>query len=342
MPIDRRQFLRQSAAAATAGALSLSAGTSISQEATAVDASTLAIVDCHQHLWDLDKFTLPWIKPGTLLGRSYVTQDYLAAIAGSGIKHAIYMEVDLDPAQQQAEAEHLIAICKSGEAPTIAAVVSGRPASDGFADYVRPFAGNPYIKGIRQVLHGGTPAGYCLSEAFVRGMQLLGELGLRFDLCLRPKELADGAKLAEKCPETPFIVDHCGNADPKAFFRPGDSRLSGAGPDHDADAWRRAIERLAAQPNVICKISGIVARVPRIWSADDLAPIVNHCLDAFGRDRVVFGSDWPVCLLGAPLADWVSALRQIITARPVAEQRALLHDNAVRFYGLKLPDDEAN
>ena len=83
-------------------------------------------------MWDLNKFKLPWIKPGTLLGRSYVMSDYLAAIEGTGIKHSVYMEVDVEPSQQQAEAEHLIEICKSGTAPTIAAVVSGRPAGGQF------------------------------------------------------------------------------------------------------------------------------------------------------------------------------------------------------------------
>lgn len=331
MPINRRQFSAQIAAAATAVAARplLSLG---EEPAVAAD---IAIIDCHQHLWDLTKFKLPWIKPGTLLGRSYVTQDYRQAIAGTGIKHAVYMEVDVDPAQQQAEADELIGICKSGAAPTIAAIVSGRPAADSFAKYASQFKGSPYIKGIRQVLHGGsTPAGFCLEENFVRGMKLLGELGLSFDLCMRPKDLSDGAKLAEKCPGTRFIVDHCGNADPKAFFKSGDSRQKDSAPDHDADAWRRDIERLAAKKNVICKISGIIARVPKQWSADDLAPIVNHCLDTFGPTRVVFGSDWPVCLNGAPLAQWVAALNQIIATRPAAEQRQLLHDNAVRLYGL--------
>jgi L-fuconolactonase len=173
-----------------------------------------------------------------------------------------------------------------------------------------------------------------LQENFVHGIRRLGELGLSFDLCLRPKELADGAKLAEQCPDTRFIVDHCGNADPKAFFRTGDSRVVDSRIEHDADDWRRDIERLAARPNVICKISGIVARVPKQWSADELAPIVNHCLDSFGASRVVFGSDWPVCLNGAPLRDWVAALKQIIATRPTAAQRQLLYDNAVRFYGL--------
>ncbi len=181
-----------------------------------------------------------------------------------------------------------------------------------------------------------TPAGFCLQEAFVRGIRLLGELGLSFDLCLRPKELGDGAKLAEKCPETRFVVDHCGNADPKVFFKADDSRLTDGRAEHDAETWRRDMERLAAQKNVICKISGIVARVPKQWSADDLTPIVDHCLDAFGPERVVFGSDWPVCLNGAPLREWVEALKQIIANRPLAEQRRLLRDNAVAFYRLKI------
>src|SRR6185503_8931004 len=113
-----------------------------------------------------------------------------------------------------------------------------------------------------------------------------------------------------------------------------DPRRQDAKIDHDADDWRRDMERLAAQKNVICKISGIVARVPKQWSADDLAPIVNHCLDTFGPSRVIFGSDWPVCLNGAPLRDWVAALKQIIASRPGSEQRQLLRDNAVRFYKL--------
>jgi len=337
MSTNRRQFLGQTASAASA--ILLAPAIAPAQQAKgqpAVTANDIPIIDCHQHLWDLGKFNLLWIKPGTLLARSYVMSDYLAAIDGTGVKHAVYMEVDVEPTQQQAEAEHLIGICKSGQAPTIAAVVSGRPASNSFNDYVLPFKGSPYIKGIRQVLHGeSTPAGYCLQDNFVRGIRLLGELGLSFDLCMRPKELDDGAALAKKCADTRFIVDHCGNADPKAFFKSADSRLADTKPDHDADSWRRAVERLAAQQNVICKISGIVARVPKQWSADDLAPIVNHCLDTFGPSRVIFGSDWPVCLSGALLRDWVAALKQIIVSRPVAEQRQLLHDNAVRFYRLK-------
>lgn len=337
MHLNRRQFLGTAATAATAGLAAQ--GFPLrghSQEKQNVAADSIPIIDCHQHLWDLEKFKLPWIEPGTLLGRSYVMKDYLAAIEGTGINHAVYMEVDVDPAQQTAEADHLIEICKSGKSPTIAAVISGRPAAENFRDYITPLAKSAYIKGVRQVLHGaGTPAGYCLAEDFVRGIHLLGELGLSFDLCMRPKELTDGVQLAKLCPDTRFIVDHCGNADVKAFFKTGDSRAADMKPDHDPMAWKRDIGRLAAQENVICKISGIIARVPKEWSADDLAPIVNHCLDAFGPKRVIFGSDWPVCLLGAPLKDWVTALREIIASRPAADQENLLGRNAARFYKLK-------
>jgi len=335
MSLNRRQFLSQSSAAATASvAAAVFFPSAITQGQPAVT-NDFAIIDCHQHLWDLSKFTLPWVKPGSLMGRNYAMSDYLAAIEGTGIKNSIYMEVDVELSQQQAEAEHLVEICKSKKAPTIAAVVSGRPASDAFAAYVKQFRDSPYIKGIRQVLHGGgTPAAYCLQENFVRGIGLLGELNLSFDLCLRPKELADGAALAEKCPHTRFILDHCGNADPEAFLKAGDSRLQDATIEHTADEWRRGLDRVATASNVICKISGIVARVPKQWTAGDLAPIVNHCLDTFGPKRVIFGSDWPVCLNGAPLRDWVAALKQIISNRPAAEQQLLLRGNAISFYRL--------
>jgi L-fuconolactonase len=240
------------------------------------------------------------------------------------------MEVDMDPARHPAEVEHVVELCRSEEHPTAAAVVGGRPTSPQFADYVKRLKRHPEVKGVRQVLHGAeTPARYGLEPEFVRGVQLLGEHGLSFDLCMRPGELQDGVRLTEQCPHTRFILDHCGNADVKWFAR-------GAGEDarrRIAD-WRRGIDAFAARPRVICKISGIIASASPGWTSDNLAPAVNHCLDAFGPDRVVFGSDWPVCLLGAPLRAWVDALAEIIAARPAADRAKLWRENAVAWYGL--------
>lgn len=294
----------------------------------------LPLIDTHQHLWDVTKFKLPWLPKEGVLARSYVMDDYRAAIAGTGIQRSVYMEVDVAPEQQTAEAEHLIEICKSGKAPTIGAVVSGRPGNaEAFSKYIAQFKDKPQIKGIRQVLHAdSTPDGTCLGETYVKSVQLLGELGLSFDLCLRPTGLADAWKLADKCPGTRLIVDHCGNADPKAWMtatRRGDQK-----PDHEVEAWKKEIAEIAKRKNTLCKISGIIARVTKEWSADDLAPIVNHCLDSFGPDRVIFGSDWPVCLLGAPLKEWTTALRKIVSNRPAAEQEKLFSKNAERYYRL--------
>jgi len=256
------------------------------------------------------------------------------ANAGLNVK-AIYMEVDVAPSDHVKEADDIVAQCRAGNTPTIAATIGGRPASADFEGYVKRYAGNGIVKGLRQVLHSGsTPPGFCLSQDFVRGVQTLGKFGLNFELTMRPTELKDGVKLIQQCPETRFVLDHCGNGDPKAFnpkLGPGLKRSC------TADEWKRGIDAIAAQPGVMCKISGIVAFVPPgKWHAEDLAPVVNHCLDAFGPDRVFFGGDWPVCLLGSQVRGWVEALKQIVSSRPISEQRKLWSGNATRFYQLKL------
>jgi predicted TIM-barrel fold metal-dependent hydrolase len=285
-------------------------------------AESLPIIDTHQHLWDLQRFRLPWIQKDSPLNRSYLMKDYLTATVGLHVVKSVYMEVDVAPKQQLAEADYVLDICRQGKTPMAAAVISGRPAADDFPKYINRFKGNRYIKGLRQVLHGkSTPAGYCLQAAFIRGVRLLGELGMSFDLCVRPGELLDAVKLIEACPDTRFILDHCGNANVQS---------------KDRRQWQRDISRVAGCKGVVCKVSGIVASArPGKWTADDLAPIINHTLDAFGPDRVMFGGDWPVCTLAATYRQWVEALKHIVRNRKLADQRKLFHDNAVRFYGLK-------
>ena len=288
-------------------------------ERTAVE----PIIDTHQHLWDLNRFRLPWIEPGSRLARGHVMEDYLRETEGMNVAGTVYMEVDVAPDQQQEEAEYVIDLCRRPDNPMRGAVISGRPAEAGFDSYIRRITeldDGGFIKGVRQVLHGGMPAGFCLQPEFVRSIRLLGELGLSFDACIRPEEIGDAARLAEACPETQLVLDHCGNADVQS---------------PDLSAWRRGIDDLAKRPNVDCKISGIIVTAkPGAWSADDLAPVVLHCAEAFGPDRIVFGGDWPVCTLTAPLRDWITALRQIVADWPDERRTKLLHDNALRIYRL--------
>jgi L-fuconolactonase len=316
---SRRSFLQTSAALAVAGYALPIASPLLSTAADMPD--SLPIVDTHHHLWDLDRFQLPWLKPGEPLAKSFVMSDYREATAGLNVVKTVYMEVDVDPSQQDAEVEYVTALCRAEDNPMAAAVVSGRPASETFTKYLGRHKDNVYIRGIRQVLHvPGTPRGYCLEKPFVAGVQRLGEQGWSFDLCMRSGELADAVKLADQCPGTRFVLDHCGNASVLAA---------------DLASWRRDISELAQRKNVIAKISGIIASgAGGKWTVENLAPIINHTLDMFGAERVVFGGDWPVCTLAASFRQWVESLRAIVADRPVEEQRKLFHGNAMKFYHL--------
>ncbi len=322
--LPRRDFLKHSLAAAaslgaTAGFSGRLAGAAEPQSNSALP--MFKVVDSHQHLWDLKQFRLPWTATSPSMARDYTMRDYLAATAGIPIEKSVYLEVDVEPSQQQAEADYIAALCRRGEGPLAAAVISGRPAADNFRSYISPYKAHPHVRGLRQVLHGeSTPRGYCLQKSFLAGIQYLGELGLSFDICVRAGELPDAAKLIDGCPGTSFILDHCGNADLRV---------------KDQTAWKRDIASVAGRTNVVVKVSGIIASAtPGKWTLDLLAPIVNHTLDVFGPDRVMFGGDWPVCTLGASYKQWFDALRQIVANRPESEQRRLFHDNAIRHYRL--------
>ncbi|MDZ7616740.1 MAG: amidohydrolase family protein [Patescibacteria group bacterium] len=329
MACHRRQFLK------TAGRFALASGVLAEAARALADASgPIAIVDTHQHLWDLSRIQLPWLAGRDLLNRSYLPEDYLKAIEGLNVVKAVYMEVAAPVEQHLIEAEYVLDLCRRDDFLTCAAVLGGRPGEPGFRDYILRFKDSPFVKGIRQGMGGpASQPPFFLEEPFVNGVRLLGELGMSFDLVPPPHWLQAAAELVSRCPNTRFVLDHCGNADVKVFMAAASEKDSAA--QEKVDQWRRGIEAVAKHDRAICKISGIIARVPAEgWSSADLAPIVNHCLECFGPDRVVFASDWPVCLQGASLRRWVEVLGEIVASRPAAEQRKLFAENAIQFYGL--------
>ncbi|MGV3720474.1 MAG: amidohydrolase family protein [Actinomycetota bacterium] len=317
-PIPRRDLLKQAAAVAALGLAGPAAAAKKGKNVSA-DPTAFPIIDTHQHLWDLDKFRLPWTGGAPKLNRSFVMKDYNEATQGLNVVKTVYMEVDVAPDQQAKEAEYVIDLCRRDDNPMVAAVISGRPGRPGFRDYIRRFRTAREIRGIRQVLHGNsTPAGYCLEPNFVKDIQFLGEQGMSFDLCMRHPELRDATRLVDQCPGTRFILDHCGN--PPIYA--------------DRAAWERDLAALAERKNVICKVSGIVASVEPGWKPQTLEPVVLHVLKVFGPDRVIFAGDWPVCTLGASFKEWVDAAKWIVRDRSQEEQRKLFHDNAARVYNL--------
>jgi L-fuconolactonase len=290
-------------------------------------ATDLSIIDTHQHLWDLDKFTLPWLTLGEEpLGKSHTVSTYADATQGYRIDASIYMEVDVVREQKLQEAQYVFDLCENPSTTLVGAVVGGDPSWADFATYLDELialdGGRGYLKGVRQVLHGGQPSDYCLSEDFIAGIELLGRKNLSFDFCLRPDSLTYGAKIAQKCPNTRFIVDHCGNA------------LHNKTPG-EWSVWREGMRALATCPNVVaCKISGIIAQAPENWTIADLAPAIEETCQIFGSERVMFASDWPVCTVRASLSAWIDALHTITQDWSDAEQQALFSQNARRVYRL--------
>ncbi len=287
------------------------------------------IIDTHQHLWDISAQHLPWLSGAPdVLRHNYGQSEYRQAIQGLNVQ-SVYMEVDVAAAERLLEVDRIMTLIRNKAGTTYAAVMSGPIGEPTFAEYLDKIRGNRELKGLRRVLHNAESLpGRCLDPAFVRDIQLLGKYNLSFDLCMRPRELSHAAKLVRECPETQFILDHCGNADPKAFFM----EQAPEAPIHDAETWKREMDALAALPNIVCKISGIAARLPKDWPLERLRPAIEHCLKSFGPSRVIFGSDWPVCLLRCELREWIQCLAETTQSRPQAERDQLWFQNAEQLY----------
>lgn len=275
----------------------------------------MRIVDTHCHLIYLDKLAYPWLADLPALNKSFTLADYRPQAERAGITDVVHMEVDVAPSDMAAETDLIAGLGK----PVVALIPSCRPEENGFADYVEQTAAVAGVKGFRRVLHT-QPDELGTRPIFAENLKRLAHHKLSFDLCVLPRQLPIGAELARKCPDVQFIVDHCGVPNVK---------------DQELDPWREQMRALAALPNVACKISGIVAYGnPVSWQVADLRPFFEHCIDAFGWDRVVWGSDWPVCTLTADLGRWVAATHTLLEGTSDDEKERLLSRNAERIYRL--------
>jgi L-fuconolactonase len=178
----------------------------------------------------------------------------------------------------------------------------------------------PRVKGIRRLLQGESDDAYCLRPGFVEGVKLLPEFGMSFDICITHRQMPGVIELARRCREVSFILDHIGKSDIK---------------DGDIEPWRTHIRELASMPNVACKVSGMVTESKlHAWTVDNLRPYYEAVVEAFGEDRVMFGGDWSVVLLGSSYTGWVNALDQLSAGLSDAAKRKLWNANARRVYRL--------
>ena len=279
----------------------------------------MKIVDAHQHLWDKDLFHYAWLQPLPVLDRSFRLSDYSEATRGLEIAKTVFVECDVDEAQVVDEALHVLRLANDRSNWIAGVVASGRPERDRFKQHLDTLAGHPKLKGIRRILHMH-PDELGEGKLFIENVARLATYGLSFDLCVLARQLPVAINLASQCPDVAFVLDHCGVPDVKA---------------QALDPWRAHIRELSGLPNVTCKISGLVAYAnPTNWQPEDLRPFVDHAIESFGWDRVMFGSDWPVCNLTASYQRWVATLSSLTHAAGEANQKRLFHDNAIRIYRL--------
>jgi predicted TIM-barrel fold metal-dependent hydrolase len=279
----------------------------------------MQIIDTHQHLWDRDLFQYSWLNSVPQLNRSFRMADYLTATEGLNVVKSVHLEADVDEPYMLEETKHLLALADQPDNPLEAIVACGRPEHDNFKSYLDKITGHHKVKGIRRVLH--TQRDELAQEAtFLKNVAVLAEYGLSFDICVLARQLPIAIGLVSQCPDVAFVLDHCGVPQVR---------------EKQLEPWRTHIREIAKFPNVSCKISGLVAYAdPASWTAEDLRPFVEHVIGNFGWDRVLFGSDWPVCTLAASYRQWVDALQTLTRHAGDVNQQKLFHDNAIRIYRL--------
>ena len=293
---------------------------------------TFSIIDTHQHLWDLSVLSLPWVNDVPQLNRSFGLWDYAEytkpdpeSEVNYEIEQTIYMEVDVAASDIQKETESILDICRDESNSLSGMIASTRPGTPEFDSTLEFASSHSEIKGFRRVLHTeSTPPKTCLDSEFQSHIRTLAKHNLTFDLCMRRDELADVVRLAQSCPETLFVLDHCGNAEANMTA-------------DEFSAWELAIRSIAKCQNVVCKVSGFVWTIQNSdWSYEnDIEPILRVVFESFEEDRLLFGGDWPVCTLSQlSFSQWVDAIHRFACSYGESTAEKLFQSNAKRVYRL--------
>ena len=279
------------------------------------------IIDAHVHLWNPHRFRMPWLDTIDALNQPFGVDEFHAHTHGIDVAALVFVETGVAPAYALLEAQW--AAAQAQHEPRLRGIVAAAPVEhgDGVRAYLEALAAiGPQVKGVRRLLQDEPDPHFCLQPAFVRGVQLLAAFNFSFDVCIRHEQLPGVVELIGQCPDVQFVLDHAGKP------------AIGAGED---DPWRAQMYALAALPNVVCKISGLVTEADHHrWTMADLQPYITHALDVFDEERVLFGGDWPVMLLASTYTRWVQTLDLVTAHLSETVQRKLWVENARHVYRL--------
>ncbi len=275
-------------------------------------------IDAHQHYWAPSRGDYDWMpQDNPILARPYGPADLAPALTAHSIERTVLVQA----AATVHETEYMLGLADA--TPSIAAVVGWvdfeQPAD---LTHLRRLAQHPKFVGIRPMIQDIPDPDWMLRDDVQWGFRATAELGLTFDALGFPRHLANVLTILRRYPDLRVVVDHC--------MKPQIRAHTPASFQH----WADGISRIAQETGAYCKLSGLVTETDTDCSADALRPYAEHILTAFGPDRVMWGSDWPVCHLRCTYADWHHTARALTSHLPPAAQAQIFGGTAAAFYGL--------
>lgn len=279
------------------------------------------IVDTHLHVWDPQRLRYPWLDEIPFLNKPYLLEDYNKACGKIQVKKMVFVQAEADFSQYKEEADWVCSLAENE--PRLSGIVTWAPLEKGVeaAAELEVLASNKLIKGIRRIIQFEPDMEFCLQPDFIKGVQLLPKYGLHFEICIAHIHMENTIAFARKCPDVRFILNHIAKPDIKS---------------QNLDPWRKHIKEFSDMPNVWCKMSGLVTEADhKKWKRSHLKPYIDHVLDCFGFDRVMYGGDWPVAFQAAKYPEWVKTLAWAVKGSSKNEMQKLFSTNAIGFYRLE-------
>lgn len=282
----------------------------------------ISLLDTHQHLVYREKASYGWTKDIPLLAEgNFTLDDYKTLTEGLGIGGTLFMETGVDDPDYQQETRFVKSLADNSDNGMIGLISSIRPESDEAFETWLEETIEMGVVGYRRILHV-MPDDTSQSDIFRKNVRKIGVSGKTFDICFLPGQLPIACELAKACENTKLILNHCGVPD-----------IAGDG----LDPWRQDIKALAQIPNVICKLSGLMAYcAPGTSSLETIEPYVDHVLNCFGPNRMVWGSDWPVVNLAKGLPEWIAVTRKILGKLSADEASSIAYGTAQIVYKVKI------
>lgn len=276
------------------------------------------IIDSHVHLYNVKRLRYGWMAGAPSLGKTHEMPEFDMARGNTEVDGLVFVEVDIDPGLHIDEARYVSELAQKDK--RIKAIVAHAPVHEGKkieADLVK-LAAIDEVRGVRRLIQQEADPNLVLTDAFLDGVRLLAKYGLSFDVCIRHWQIQYAIELVKRCPDVSFIFDHIGKPDIRhGFFEP----------------WASQLKELARLPNIVCKLSGVVTEADhRAWTREQLRPYIDHVLNTFGFDRVMFGSDWTVCTLATDYPTWVEIVDEATRSASVEEKKKLWRETAIRAY----------